>query len=232
MFRRKDGFTVSQAEHSRLSGEVALLLGSYLGEPIEKLAGAIALHDWPHFGGSHADTIEIGRKTQEQQQELVERLAGKLPLDPFAELITRLHWQRLTDESETELRDAINQQRIDQLQSELNLSANQAQGYDRWTDFCDAVAFYLSRGDEFATKDQRLPSLAEPGAWEFAWSVGPVTLRISSVRGGETLKSTHFGTKPDLDPCERTVSLVLYSSEFYPDVLQPTMHSILCRLTV
>ena len=221
---------MTQAEHSRLAGEVALLIGSYLGEPISKLAGSIALHDWPHFGGSHADTIEIGKKTDEQQRQLVARLAGKLPLDPFTELVTRLHWQRLTDESETELQDAINQGRIEELQSQLEIPNDKARDYDRWTDLCDAVAFYLSRGDRFGTK-AKLPGLND-GAWEFFWNVDVETFTIRAVRGGETLNATHFGRKPDHVPLETTMSIQLYDSEFYPELLVPTLRSIHCRVSI
>ena len=54
MFVRSDNRIVTQAEHSRLSGAFASLLGRTLNLTVCKLAGAIALHDWPHFSGPDA----------------------------------------------------------------------------------------------------------------------------------------------------------------------------------
>ena len=82
MFRRKDNLVVTQVEHSRLSAELAILIGTSIGFEDRRLFGAIALHDWPHFPGPHVvDTIEIGTKTRDQQLELIGRLQDEMPLD-------------------------------------------------------------------------------------------------------------------------------------------------------
>lgn len=213
MFRRADNLTVTQAEHSRLAGELALLLGQALELDVARLAGAIALHDWPHFDGVHADTIQIGTKTAQQQRELVQRLSGSLPLDEFTELVVRLHWQRLSMESDSQIQSAINQDRIEELRRAAGLSVRESQNLDGWTDLCDSLAFYLARG-EAAEGEFHLSALQSDASWKLRWQTQPDKLTVTGVKR-EVLSY---------------VSLVVYDSAMYPEVLTPRMWSIACRL--
>ncbi len=228
MFRRRDNLVVTQSEHSRLSGEIALLLGRLFEQDISRLAGAIAVHDWPHFGGSQADTIEIGKKTAEQQRELVGRLSGELPVDEYTELVMRLHWKRLTDEADVELRTAINQDRINWLMEQLDWGVDVAGRLDHWTDICDGLAFYLSQGSESAGKDV-LVDLAGERSWSFHWSVGPGSLSIHQVRIGRADALVHRDEALDLVSFETDTSLLAYQADGYPQKLSPVMKVICCR---
>lgn len=212
MFVRSDNRIVTQAEHSRLSGALASLLGRTLNLTVCKLAGAIALHDWPHFGGVHADTIQIGKKTEAEQRQLVERLSGSLPLDEFTELVVRLHWQRLTDESDIALQDAINQDRIDRIIASLSLTSKQVLAIDAWTDFCDTLAFHLSRGSS-AKGEFRLCDPDGDRTWSLEWSTANELLVVKNV----------------VSPMESFASLVAYQAETYPSVLNPMMLQIRCQ---
>lgn len=228
MFRRKDNLIVTQSEHSRISGELTLLFGRFLDLDVRKLAGAVAVHDWPHFGGAQADVIEIGKKTEAQQRELVERLAGELPVDPFTELVMRMHWQRLSEESDVEMRAAANQSRIDSLKSELGLEQSQANRLDRWTDICDALAFYLSQGLDSSGKDV-LPDIEGERSWSFHWTVASEVLSIHQVRVGPANAVVHRDEAMDTQPFETRLSLLSYESDGYPQELSPTFRVILCR---
>jgi|GEM_PF-5169441 len=229
MFRRKDNLIVTQAEHSHLSGQIAFLLGRVLGLDVARLAAAIALHDWPHFAGSHADTIEIGAKSEAQQRALVDRLSGELPVNEFTELVIRLHWQRLTEESDVELRSQFNQERIEQLRQNMGLDTEGAHRIDRWTDTCDALAFYLSRGSESAGKDV-LPDLAGEQSWSFHWATTSDSLSIHQIRVGRADSVVHRDEALDVQPFESELFLLAYAADNYPRELAPQMRAIRCRL--
>lgn len=229
MFRRKDNLVVTQSDHSHLSGQIALLLGAGFGIDVTSLAGSIALHDWPHFAGSQADVIEIGKKSDDDQRTLVSRLAGELPVDTFTELLIRMHWQRLSDDADVELQNAINQDRIDKLRAALSMEQVGAHRIDRWTDVCDALAFYLSQGAESAGKDV-LPDLAGERSWSFHWTVTTESLSIHQIRVGRADAVVHTDEAFDLNPMETELSLVMYQAEKYPQELSPIMRQIKCRL--
>lgn len=228
VFRRNDKLVVTQSEHSRLSGEIALMLGRLFEQDIHRLAGAIAVHDWPHFGGSQADTIEIGKKTAAQQRELVERLSADLPVDPYTELVMRMHWKRLTDEADVELRTAVNQGRIDDLMEQLGFDIGTAGRLDHWTDVCDGLAFYLSQGSESAGKDVLL-DLAGERSWSFHWSVRADYLSIHQVRVGRPDALVHRDEALDLVAFDTDMSLLAYQADGYPQKLSPVMKVICCK---
>lgn len=228
MFRRNDNLVVTQSEHSRLSGEIALLFGRFFDLDVRQLAGAIAIHDWPHFGGSQADVIEIGKKTDDQQRELVERLAGTLPVDGFTELVMRMHWERLSEEADVELPSAVNHSRIESLKTELAVDSPSANRLDRWTDVCDALAFYLSRGTDSAGKDV-LPDLAGERSWSFHWSVASDRLSIHQVRVGPANAVVHRDEAMDVQPFDDDLSLLMYQSDGYPQKLSPVFRVVRCR---
>lgn len=233
MFLRKDGKVVTQAEHSRLSGELALLLGQFLQQDVARLAGAIAVHDWPHFGGSHVDNIEIGQKSAADQRMLVDRLAADLPFDDFTELIMRMHWRRLSDDSDVELRDAVSDTRIDELRRAEGISVTRAERLDAWTDICDALAYYVSL-DLTASPAFELPGLAGDDQWQLTTRIEPGLLDIASraigrVGGAKAAGATASGCSETV--LRDRVSLVCYKGEPYPEVLVPSMFSVVCTFT-
>lgn len=241
MFLREDGTVVTQAEHSRLSGELALLLGQFLRQDVARLAGAIALHDWPHFGGSHVDNIEIGQKSDADQRMLVDRLAADLPFDDFTELIMRMHWRRLTDESDVELRDAVSDARIEELRRAEEISATQLERLDVWTDVCDALAYYVSLSLT-ASPAFELPSLSGDDRWELTTRIEPGLLEIASRKlvdaGEDAGEGAGRPATTEASNSERSgavlrdrVSLVSYEGEPYPELLVPSMYSVVCTFT-
>ena len=172
--------------------------------------------------------IEIGKKTDDQQRELVERLAGQLPVDSFTELVMRMHWKRLSDEADVELRNAVNQSRIETLMSQLNVNAAQANRLDRWTDVCDALAFYLSQGMDSAGKFV-LPDLLGERSWSFHWSVEDNLLSVHQVRVGAANAVVHRDEAMDVQSFDEDLSLLMYQSESYPQELSPLFRVIRCR---
>ena len=229
MFCRQDNLIVTQSDHSHLSGQIAFLLGRVFGLDVTRLSGAIALHDWPHFAGAHADTIEIGKKSEEHQLALVNRLSGEIPVNEFTEIVIRLHWQRLTEESDIDLRSEFNQKRIEQLRQSMGLDTEGAHRIDRWTDVCDALAFYLSRGSESAGKEV-LPDLAGEQSWSFHWTITSDSLSIHQIRVGRADSVVHRDEALDVNPFETELSLLAYDAENYPQKLAPQMRVIRCRL--
>ena len=204
MFLRSDGLVVTQWEHSRLSGRLAMLMSEAAGVACPFLCGAIALHDWPHFAdGALADRIAIGRKTSEQQRELTMRLAQPLPLDAFTELIVRLHWKRLS-EQDPDSGATVEASRIAELRRQLRISHREADRFDQWTDLCDTLGFHLSRAD-CAEGSCTLPNpIAESGGWELSWSVSRDSLRVRGLPS----------------PGKHAISLLAFASDGYPQALQ------------
>lgn len=223
MFHRKDKRVVTQWEHSRLSGELALLLCSLFRVQtapvaIPELCGAIALHDWPHFAGDFNDTIVVGAKTDEQQRQLVERLSGPLPLNPLAELIVRLHWIRMSD---GDVRAAIDLDSVDRLRRDLNLTAQQATQIDGWTEVCDSIAFYIARGQS-VREQHALAHLGNGQQLEFCLQVQSDLVSISDIRSSD-------GGRVEINPIACRVPLLTYRREGYPQTLWPEMDSIHCE---
>lgn len=214
MFRRRDQLVVTQFEHSRLSGQLAVLLGQALRYENPELCGAIALHDWPHFSNAWlADTIAVGAKTDAQQRELVQRLRGDLGLDAYTELIVRMHWRRLSG-AEHEDWDAVSESRIADLLAKLSLDRDTAEMLDEWTDACDALSFYLSRGDE--AEGELCLATPEPHRYRLRWQTESRSLLVRGVR----------------EPMECVVPLLAFGAAGYPDVLVPVMGRISCRFHV
>ena len=124
----------------------------------------------------------------------------------------RLHWQRLSDESDIALQDAINQDRIDQLIASLSLTSKQVLAIDGWTDFCDTLAFHLSRGSD-ANGEFRLCDPNDDRTWTLEWSTTKEMLVVRNVAAS----------------FETIAALVAYRAETYPSVLSPTMLQIRCQ---
>ena len=212
MFRRQQGGIVSQREHSRFSGELASLIGLAVGVDQSRLFAAIAWHDWPHFSqGVEGDTVEIGQKTNQQQHALLDRLAGDQPFDAFTELIMRWHWRRLNVQMGRPADDQ-NIQRVESLCRDLGLDEQQMARYDRWTDFCDALAFYVSRG-EAAEGDFALPDPVQDRQWGLHWRTS-----------GDAVVVEHVP-----HPFRGQLSLMIYDAAGYPDRLQPDFVRVSCQ---
>ena len=211
MFRRRDRLIVSQFEHSRLSGVLARNLGECLDVQHAELFGAIALHDWPHFAGDlTSDIIEIGKKTPEQQRLLVQRLADALPLDPFTELVVRAHWARLSDGDVQ--RAAADPSRMGWLLARCELTSVDVSRLDCWTDFCDELAFYLSRGDSAAGEFVLPDVVGNRNEWKLSWKAQPGTLQVEGLA----------------HRLEFQISLLAYAAESYPETLVPSWLKISC----
>jgi hypothetical protein len=209
MFRHRNGLIVSQWEHSRLSGELALLVGQATGVDFPELFAAIALHDWPHFRNEPlADQIAIGEKTAEQQRELASSLRSDIPFSPLVQLVILLHWKRLSDE--VEIHDAINDERLHTLMKNVGIDQDTAERMDRWTDLCDTFAFYISRG-EAAHGKFLLPHPRDAfRSWKLAWHVNEDHLEIRGL-GSDVRSSLRF---------------VAYDSVGYPNLLSPQFLAI------
>jgi hypothetical protein len=149
MFERADGYIVTQWEHSRLSGEVAAAMCTGLGAVAPDWCGAIAMHDWPHLDlGGLFDKISVPHSSDRERQELLSRLAGEIPLGPLEQLVVLQHWRRLLPELWQEnLGTDFYERRRAVLLRDLRMTPGEADNMDRWCSWCDAVAFYLARGE-------------------------------------------------------------------------------------
>lgn len=210
MFRRANQQIVTQWEHSRLSGEIGMLLGAAADYDDPELFGAIALHDWPHFQDDPlTDEIEIGTKTDQQQEMLIRRLGDPLPIAPLAELLTLMHWRRL-GAHDTVIQEVIRPARIASLRQDLGLAETTAGRMDTWTSLCDGLAFYLSRGEAADGTSLLLHPREEAIDWNLDWQVAPDTVRIQGLP-----YRVH-----------RELSLLVFAAEGYPTALQPRFVSI------
>jgi hypothetical protein len=209
MFHHRHGYVVPQWEHSRLSGSLAVLLGQATGVQFAELFAAIAMHDWPHFRHDPlADQIVVGEKTEQQQRELSQRLRSELPLAPLVQLVVLLHWRRLSDD--VDITDAIDEARIAALLDTLGMDREEADRADHWTHLCDALAYYLSRGEE-AQAEMQLPDPFDSARqWRLSWEV---TADRLVVRGcGSELRSQ--------------LCLLMYKASGYPNQLSPKFQNI------
>ena len=212
MFRRSNNLIVTQWEHSHLSGRLAALLGKAAGVCNPELFGAIALHDWPHFAMTGlTDEIVIGDKTVQQQRELLGRLAQPLPLEPYTELIVRLHWSRLS-QGDPDLCEVLDQQRLETLRQQLGFSHAQLERLDRWTDLCDTLAFYLSRGESATGSDELPDPDRDRSNWDLHWVVSPDSLEVRGLPR----------------PYRSEIMLLTFQSEGYPEQLKPAVLDIAC----
>ncbi len=210
MFRRADGWTVPQWEHSRLSGDLAVALCAAMGVSEPDFCGAVALHDWPHFvAGGLFDRVAIGDKSDQQQRQLLARLSGPLPLGPLTELVVLLHWRRLSPDLWEQLNAVEMEERIADLQHQIGLSNDQSTELDRWTELCDVLSFHASFGHEANGRARLTRPFRGGDAVVIRWNVSAEKIAIDGK----------------FQPVHRQLSLYAFQSG-YPQELAPSSLAI------
>jgi hypothetical protein len=146
MFKSKRRpIAVPQWEHQKLAGTLALLWGNADVErpsvPVESFVMGIGLHDRAY---GPLDNLPIGAIPEEEWLALTRSGFEMTWADPIADLITKMHLQRLTSYGSAPARQAMAAEMTQAIQAQL-----QRQGFDvttferidRITNLCDRIAF-------------------------------------------------------------------------------------------
>lgn len=136
---------ISQAEHGKLAGTLAFLWGnSQFEQPaidFMSFVSGVGLHD---RGYGFQDAFAIGGISETAWLHLTRQGFYMAIADPIAELIVKLHLQRLVSYGQAAPRQALFVEMEEAIQQHIerhHLSKTQFQRIDRITNFCDSVAF-------------------------------------------------------------------------------------------
>ena len=146
MFKSKvRPIVVPQWEHEKLAGTLALLWGNAQFErppvPPDSFLAGVALHDRAY---GHLDNLPIGEMAPETWLEVARRGFAATWADPVAELIARLHIQRLVTYGHASVRQALGAGMEAQIAAQIaqtGLPAELFARIDRITRLCDNIAF-------------------------------------------------------------------------------------------
>lgn len=146
MFKSKQRpIAIPQWEHQKLAGTLALLWGNTTFErppvPFQSFVAGVGLHDRAY---GPLDNLPIGEIPEQEWLELTLKGFASIWADPIADLITRLHLQRLTSYGKSPTRQAQAVQMAEALQAQIEhngLDATLFARIDRITDLCDRIAF-------------------------------------------------------------------------------------------
>lgn len=136
---------IPQWEHQKLAGTLALLWGNAAFErpPVsfQSFLAGVGLHDRAY---GPLDNLPIGEVPEEQWLELTRKGFELTCADPVADLIAKLHLQRLTSYGKAAARQAQAAEMAEAIQAQLErhgLDAATFARIDRITNLCDRIAF-------------------------------------------------------------------------------------------
>ncbi len=146
MFKsRQRPIVIPQWEHQKLAGTLALLWGNAEFErppvPFESFLTGIGLHDRAY---DPLDILPIGELPEEEWLALTRRGFEMTWADPVADLITKMHLQRLVSYGDAPARQALAVEMAQEIQRQLqrhDLDAATFERIDRITSLCDRIAF-------------------------------------------------------------------------------------------
>lgn len=146
MFKSKQRpIVISQWEHQKLAGTLALLWGNDQFElppvPFASFLAGIGLHDRAY--GS-LDNLPIGEIPEDEWLALTRSGFAMRWTDPIADLITRLHLKRLASYGSAPERQAAASEMAQQIQDQIlhhGLDLATFERIDRITNLCDRIAF-------------------------------------------------------------------------------------------
>jgi hypothetical protein len=146
MFKSKQRpIAISQWEHQKLAGTLALLWGNANFErppvPFESFLTGIGLHDRAY---GPLDNLPIGELPEEEWLALTRSGFEMTWSDPAADLITKMHLKRLASYGNTPARQAQAAEMAQVIGEQLQrhgLDAATFERIDRITNLCDRIAF-------------------------------------------------------------------------------------------
>jgi hypothetical protein len=203
---------VPQWEHQKLAGTLALLWGNTAFErpPIarESFLVGVGLHDRAY---GPLDTLPIGGIPEEAWLALTQAGFAMAWADPAAELLARLHLQRLTSYGSAPARQAaaaVMSEAIQAYAERHGLDLPTFAQADRITNLCDRIAF------DFCFE---VPTSGEVGI--FPRDDDDAEVVVSYQVAGDTISVDPwpFGVS------DATGYLVGYQRDGYPQVLEPVL---------
>jgi hypothetical protein len=213
MFKSKQRpIVVPQWEHGKLAGTLALLWGNaeFAPPPVppDSFLAGIALHDRAY---GHLDNLPIGEMTEATWFEVARRGFTTVWADPMADMIAKLHIQRLMSYGQTPARQALAAEMATAIAAQIEqhgLSAELLARIDRITRLCDDIAF------NFCFEVPAEGAVEVFPQWE---GERTVTVQHRVANGVITVDPWPFRVD------SHTGYLVGYQREGYPEVLEPVM---------
>lgn len=146
MFRSKQRqIVIPQWEHQKLAGTLALLWGNANFErpdvPFESFLTGVGMHDRAY---GPLDNLPIGGVSEEEWLELTRSGFEMRWADSIADLIAKMHLQRLASYGSAPARQALAAEMAQAIQAQIErhgLNATLFERIDRITDLCDRIAF-------------------------------------------------------------------------------------------
>lgn len=203
---------VPQWEHEKLAGTLALLWGNdeFAPPPIaaDSFLTGVALHDRAY---GHLDNLPIGAQSEETWREVARRGFAPTWADPVAEVIARLHIQRLVGYGPASVREALAAGMEAEIAAQIaqtGLPAALFARIDRITRLCDNISFAFC-----------FEAPAEGTVEVFAqWGGEPaIPVHYRVAEGVITVDPWPFGVR------SHSGYLVGYEQEGYPERLEPVM---------
>jgi hypothetical protein len=213
MFKSKQRpIVIPQWEHQKLAGTLALLWGNAAFErppvPFQSFLAGVGLHDRAY---GPLDNLPIGEIPEEQWLELTRKGFELTWADPVADLIAKLHLQRLTSYGKAAARQAQAAEMAEAIQAQLErhgLDAAMFARIDRITNLCDRIAF------DFCFE---APSEGEIGIFPSNSQDEEVAVGYRIERGAIQVDPWPFGVD------SHTGYLVGYELDGYPTRLEPVI---------
>lgn len=214
---------IPQAEHQKLAGALALLWGNaeFDRPPIalDSFLAGVALHDRVYGA---LDNLPIGGIPEADWLDLTQRGFEMTWADPVADLITKLHLQRLTGYGKAPARQAqaaAMAQVIADMEQRLGLDPTLFARIDRITNLCDSIAFDVCFEAPAAGTVKVFPSFGAEIEVEVHY---------------QTTFDPQWGSTITVNPWPFTVLshegyMVGYKTDGYPTELEPVM--VLYRVT-
>lgn len=203
---------ISQAEHQKLAGTLALLWGNAAFErpPIarESFVKGVGLHDRAYGA---LDNLPIGGIPEHEWLELTRRGFAQAWADPAAELIAKLHLQRLAGYGGSPERQAAAAELTQAAEAharEHSLDPALFARIDRITNLCDLIAF-----------DFCFEAPAEGAVSVFPRNNGDEQMRVRYRVAGGTIEVDPWPFAGD----SHAGYLVGYQLAGYPDRLEPVV---------
>lgn len=146
MFKsRQRPLAIPQWEHQKLAGTLALLWGNAAFErpliPFESFVMGVGLHDRAY---GPLDNLPIGELPEDEWLALTRRGFDETWADPVADMIAKVHLQRLTSYGADPVRQAQAAAMADEIRAHAlqhRLDATMFTRIDRITNLCDRIAF-------------------------------------------------------------------------------------------
>jgi hypothetical protein len=213
MFKSKQRpIAISQWEHQKLAGTLALLWGNADFErpliPFESFLAGIGLHDRAY---GMLDNLPIGEIPEEDWLALTQRGFTMTWADPIADLIAKKHLQRLTSYGPAPARQAIAADMEQAIQAKMQrhgLDTTLFERIDRITNLCDRIAFDFCFEAPIAGEVRIFPRNDRAEEIAVGYRIEGGTIQVDPWPFGV---DSHTGY------------LVGYQLEHYPTVLEPVL---------